>query len=149
MWDLNNRVTQAVGGPDCLWLGMNSGNIHHQALRFRDHKAILERSKIVMLDHQRRGKWGFQQNGDAGKLAHGVAGWDVIMPESMAQYQNGVPTFRLGAKPAARSAPLDDRGLCRGHPTVVALYQRLSRGPPPISHVGRAHALVRRATRTR
>ena len=103
VWDLNNQVTQAVGGPDCLWLGMNSGNIHHQAMRFRDHKAILERSKIVMLDHQRRGEWGFQQNGDTGKLAHGVAGWDVIMPESMAQYQNGVPTFRLGAKPAAEA----------------------------------------------
>lgn len=103
VWDLNNQVTLEAGGPDCLWLGMNSGNVHHQALRFRDHRAILLRSRILMLDHQRRGKEGFQQNGDTGKMAHSVAGWDVLMPESMSQYQSGPLTFRLGAKPAAEA----------------------------------------------
>jgi hypothetical protein len=99
VWDLNNRVTQEVGGAHCLWLGMNSGNIHHQALRFRDHKAICERAPILMLDHQRRGEQGFQQNGDTGKLCHELMGWDALMPESMSQYQSGTPVFRLGAKP--------------------------------------------------
>src|SRR5262249_40353537 len=30
-------------------------------------------------------------------------GWDKVMPESMAMYQAGKPTFRLSAKPAAEA----------------------------------------------
>lgn len=100
VWDLNNGVTQAVGGHDCLWLGMNSGNVHHQSLRFRDVKAICERSEILMLDYQTRGgDTDFYNNGDAGKQVHGLLGWDKLAPESMAQYQGRTPTFRLASKP--------------------------------------------------
>lgn len=100
IWDLNNGVTQAVGGPDCLWLGMNSGNFYQQSLRFRDLKAISERSEILMLDYQTRGgDTDFYNNGDAGKMLHGLLGWDKIIPESMAQYQSRTPTFRLSSKP--------------------------------------------------
>ena len=57
-----------------------------------------------MLDHQRRSaEGGFQENGNAGKLSHGLLGWDKLMPESMAQYQAGTPTFRVAAKPAAEA----------------------------------------------
>ena len=100
LWDQNNAITQAVGGSECLWLGMNSGNLQHQSQRFRDMKAICERSEIVMLDYQTRGgDTDFYNNGDAGKLVHGLVGWDKLTPESMAQYQSRTPTFRLSSKP--------------------------------------------------
>jgi len=100
IWDLNNRTTKAVGGPDCLWIGMNSGSISGQCQSFRDYKEICARAEIIMLDHQARGDAsGFQHNGETGKLIHGLLGWDKLIPESMALYQAGKPTFRLSAKP--------------------------------------------------
>lgn len=103
VWDLNTQVVQAAGGADCLWLGMNSANIHSQSQRFRDLKRICERAPIMMMDHQRRSVAGFQENGHAGKLIHGLLGWDKLAPESMAQYQAGTPTFRVGSKPAVEA----------------------------------------------
>jgi hypothetical protein len=101
VWDLNNRVTRAAGGPDCLWVGMNSGSVSGQGASFRDLKEICARAEIILLDHQARNDTsGFQQNGETGKLVHGLLGWDKLMPESMALYQAGRPTFRLSAKPA-------------------------------------------------
>src|SRR5450432_3724960 len=72
IWDLNNRVTKAAGGPTCLWIGMNSGSITSQSRSFRDCKGIWERAEILMLDHQAKGTSGFQENADAGKLIHGI-----------------------------------------------------------------------------
>jgi len=101
VWDLNNRTTQAAGGPDCLWVGMNSGSVSGQCGSFRDYKEICKRAEIIMLDHQARSDaGGFQDNGNAGKLIHGLLGWGKLIPESMAMYQNGRPTFRLAGKPA-------------------------------------------------
>jgi hypothetical protein len=100
IWDMFNRTTREAGGAHCLWLGMNSGTISGQAQRFRDYKAICERSEIVMLDEQARNDaTGFQHNGEAGKLIHGLLGWDKLIPESMAMYQAGRPAFRLASKP--------------------------------------------------
>jgi Hypothetical glycosyl hydrolase 6 len=100
IWDLNNRVTKAAGGPDCLWLGMNGGGITGQSRSFRDYKAICERTPILMLDHQSRSdSGGFQNNAETGKLLHGILGWDKVIPESMPMYQMGRPTFRLSSKP--------------------------------------------------
>jgi hypothetical protein len=104
IWDLYNKITRSVGGPDCLWIGMNSGSISAEAASFRDLKEICARSELVLLDHQARtDAAGFQQNGETGKLVHGVLGWDKLIPESMAMYQAGKPTFRLSAKPAAEA----------------------------------------------
>jgi hypothetical protein len=103
IWDLNNRATKAAGGPECLWIGMNSGNIPSQSRSFRDFKAILERAEIIMLDHQARGPAGFQENSDTGKLVHSVLGWDKLIPESMAMYQAGRNSFRLASKPAVEA----------------------------------------------
>lgn len=103
IWDLNNRATKAAGGPHCLWVGMNSGSVTSQSNSFRDAKAILERSEIVFLDHQTRGAAGFEENADAGKLVHGVLGWNKLAPESMAMYQTGRSNFRLASKPAAEA----------------------------------------------
>lgn len=101
IWDLNNRTTKAAGGPNCLWIGMNSGSIASQAASFRDYKEICRRAEIIMLDHQARSdSSGFQQNGETGKLIHGLLGWDKLIPESMAMYQAGRATFRLASKPA-------------------------------------------------
>ena len=100
IWDLNNRVTRAAGGPDCIWAGMNSGSVSGQCQSFRDYKEICRRADIIMLDHQARtDATGFQHNGEAGKLIHGLLGWDKLIPESMAMYQAGSPTFRLASKP--------------------------------------------------
>ncbi len=100
IWDLNNRVTKAAGGPDCLWVGMNSGSISGQSRSFRDYKEICARTEIIMLDHQSRSdSEGFQHNAQTGKLIHGLLGWDKLIPESMAMYQMGRATFRLASKP--------------------------------------------------
>ncbi len=100
VWDLNNRTTKEAGGPDCLWIGMNSGDILGQSRSFRDYRAICERSELVFLDNQtRRDTTGFQANGDMGKLIHGILGWDKLVPESMAMYQSGPITFRVASRP--------------------------------------------------
>jgi hypothetical protein len=100
IWDLNNRVTKAAGGPDCLWFGMNSGSVSSQSRSFRDCAAIFGRAEMVFLDHQARGAAGFEENADTGKLVHSVLGWDKLAPESMAMYQSGRNSFRLASKPA-------------------------------------------------
>ncbi len=101
IWDLNNKTTRSAGGADCIWAGMNSGSISGQSRSFRDYREICKRADIIMLDSQARSDAdGFQQNGGIGKLIHGLLGWDKLIPESMAMYQAGRPTFRLSAKPA-------------------------------------------------
>ena len=67
---------------------MNGGSISGQCRSFRDYKEICRRAEIIMLDHQARSESaGFQQNAEAGKLIHGLLGWDKLIPESMAMYQ--------------------------------------------------------------
>jgi hypothetical protein len=99
-WDLFNRVTREHGGPDCLWLGMVNANPMAGHGQFADLRAAGERAPIVMCDHQSRDALnGFEQNGVNGALLHALAGWDAIVPESMANYTRGVRTFRLGSNP--------------------------------------------------
>ena len=115
LWDLNNRVTIAAGGPDCLWSGMNSGSVSGQCQSFRDCREIAHRAGIIMLDHQSRGDAsGFQNNGETGKLFHGLLGWDKFVPESMALYQAGKPTFRLSSKPEAEARLWMVEGIAGG-----------------------------------
>jgi hypothetical protein len=52
-----------------------------------------------MLDDQTRGDSGFQHNAEIGRLIHGLLGWEKLIPESMAMYQAGRPTFRVASKP--------------------------------------------------
>ncbi len=115
VWELNNRVTREAGGADCLWLGMNSGDILAQSARFRDYKAVCERTEILMLDSQSRGNTrGFQSNGDAGKLIHGLLGWEKLIPESTAMYGAGQPTFRVGSKPEPEARMWAVEGFAAG-----------------------------------
>jgi hypothetical protein len=100
IWEMNNRISRAAGGPACIWSGMNSGSVSQQSESFRDLKEICQRADILMLDSQARNdSGGFQQNADTGKLVHGLLGWNKLVPESMAMYQAGRPTFRLSGKP--------------------------------------------------
>ena len=100
VWDLNNRTTREAGGPDCLWMGMNSGHLLHQSRSFRDTRAICERSEMVLLDSQTRSETtGFQANAQMGKLIHALLGWEKLIPESMAMYQSPMPTFRVASRP--------------------------------------------------
>ena len=101
IWDFYNNVTKTAGGDDCIWVGMTPGSISWSAASFRDYKGICERAGMIMLDHQARygNETGFHQNGEVGKLIHGMLGWDKIIPESMAMYQQGTPNFRLTSKP--------------------------------------------------
>lgn len=115
IWDLNNKVTRAAGGKDCIWSGMNSGSVTQQARSFRDLRAICQRADIMMLDHQRRDDdTGFQQNGDTGKRVHGILGWDKLAPESMAMYQSGPGYYRLASKPAPEARMWMIAGIAGG-----------------------------------
>jgi hypothetical protein len=110
IWDLFNRVTKGAGGPDCLWLGMNSGSITSQSNSLRDFRAICKRSEFLLLDHQSRNDaTGFQQNADAGKLVHGLLGWDKEIIESMALYGP-----RVSAKPEPEARMWMVEGIAGG-----------------------------------
>ncbi|NMC38225.1 MAG: Tat pathway signal protein [Bacteroidales bacterium] len=100
IWDINNKASRSAGGKDCIWSGMNSGSVSGQSRSFRDYREICKKAEIIMLDSQARNDAeGFQQNAVIGKLIHGLLGWEKLIPESMAMYQAGRPTFRLSAKP--------------------------------------------------
>jgi hypothetical protein len=115
IWDLNNRITKAAGGVTCIWSGMNSSGISYQSRSFRDIKEICNRADILMLDSQARSdSGGFQQNADSGKLIHGLLGWDKLIPESMAMYQAGRPTFRLASKPVPEARMWMFEGIAGG-----------------------------------
>jgi hypothetical protein len=115
IWDLNNGTTKAAGGPNCTWSGMNSGSISGQSSAFRDYVGITSRADIMMIDDQGRSDTsGFQHNGDIGKFLHGLLGWDKLIPESMAMYQQGSITFRLSAKPAAEARMWMIEGISGG-----------------------------------
>jgi hypothetical protein len=115
LWDLNNRVTTEAGGEECLWLGMISGDALNNCSRFIDLRDIMSRSKIVMLDHQRRsGTDGFDQNTEAGKRLHEMVGWDVLIPESTPQYQLGAPVFRQASMPVAEVRLLTSSAFAGG-----------------------------------
>jgi len=115
IWDLNNRTTKSVGGVHCIWSGMNSGSISGQSRSFRDYKEICMRAEIIMLDDQARSDLGgFQHNGEIGKMIHGLLGWDKLVPESMAMYQAGRPTFRLASKPAPEARMWMLNGIAGG-----------------------------------
>jgi hypothetical protein len=115
IWDANNRTSTRAGGKSCIWSGMNSGSLIWQSESFRDYREICRRAEIIMLDSQARSDaGGFQQNSDTGKLIHEVLGWDKLVPESMAMYQAGKPTFRMSAKPAAEARMWMLEGIAGG-----------------------------------
>ncbi|MDR3121601.1 MAG: beta-galactosidase, partial [Clostridiales bacterium] len=120
-WDLFNRVTRERGGEDCLWLGMVNANFVSGHASFCDLREVAKRSKIMMVDHQGRDGNGFEQNSLNGQLLHQLAGWDVVIPESMANYVRGPLTFRRAAMP-----PLE---------TQLWMYEGFAGGITPWWHI--------------
>jgi putative glycosyl hydrolase-like family 6 (GHL6) protein len=116
IWDGYNQVTHEAGGPDCHWLGMCQGDPAEMCADFRHPSAIWSRSPIVMLDWQaRRNGEGFTANARAGKVVHGVLGWDKLIPESTALYLGPTrPMFRKAAKPAAEARLWAVSGMAGG-----------------------------------
>ncbi|QQA44325.1 beta-galactosidase trimerization domain-containing protein [Pelagovum pacificum] len=115
LWIENNKVTQEAGGEHCRWMGMISGEVLYNSVRFIDLRSILEHTPIIMLDHQRRSKEdGFEQNTEAGKRLHELVGWDRFIPESMPQYQLGSPAFRHASMPAAEVRLWSTAGFAGG-----------------------------------
>ena len=114
-------------------MGMIGGELLYNSNRFIDLQQILPEAAIVMLDHQRRNAFdGFEQNTEAGKRLHEVAGWDKLIPESMPQYQLGSPAFRLASMPSAEVRLWSSSGLRRRHPALVAPYRLDARGPAAV-----------------
>lgn len=104
IWDFFNSVTQSEGGPDCLWIGMNSAIAEHQSVMFRDTAALVKRTPLVLMDQQfRREQVGFQENSYAGKLINGVGDYAGLAAESMAMYNYSTPPFRTASGPAAEA----------------------------------------------
>lgn len=146
IWDLNNRTTKAAGGAHCTWSGMNSGSVSEQSRSFRDYKEICRRADIIMLDNQARSDdSGFQHNADIGKLVHGLLGWDKLIPESMAMYQAGRPTFRVSSKPAPEARMWMWEGIAGGIQPwwhMVGAYhedRRMYHTAGPVLHWHREH----------
>ncbi len=101
VWEINNRATREAGGKDCIWVGMTGGDMAGEGSRFRDYKGICERTPLIMLDSQsRQHAGGFAQNGETGKMIHGLLGWDSLVPESMAMYEHSHLPFRVASKSA-------------------------------------------------
>ena len=95
---------------------------------------------MLLLDHQSRSDaTGFQQNGDTGKLVHGLLGWNKLAPESMALYQasshSDKISFRVANKPAPEARMWMIEGIAGGiQPggTTLAPTMRIAActGPP-------------------
>ena len=83
---------------------MNGSGIGGQSVAFRDMKEICARAEIFLLDNQARSDVsGFAENATAGKMIHGMLGWEKLIPESMGMYQAGWPQFRFSSKPASEA----------------------------------------------
>lgn len=141
VWDAYNRVTHDAGGPDCDWLGMCQGDPAAMCGDFRHPSSIWSRSRIVMLDWQaRRVGEGFATNATAGKIVHGVLGWDRLIPESTALYLGPTrPMFRKASKPEAEARLWAVSGMAGGiqpwwhHPGATPEDRRQLRTAEPLS----------------
>ncbi|HVU17579.1 MAG TPA: alpha-amylase family protein [Candidatus Didemnitutus sp.] len=101
IWDLFSRTCREAGGSECTWSGMLSGSPEWESRVFRDDHELLKRAEIVMLDDQHRSEAeGFAHNGEVGLRIRAIAGWDKVVPESMAMYAASEHNFRLTAMSA-------------------------------------------------
>lgn len=115
LWQRNNEVTQAAGGPDCLWLGMVSGDVASNAARSIDIRSVVRSSPIIFVDNQRRSRdTGFEQNAETGLRLHALSGWDSVVTESTAMYGAGDPTFRVTSMPTAEVRAWASAGFAGG-----------------------------------
>ena len=100
VWNLFNRVTQEIGGEDCLWMGMLNADFYpdDSIARLYDYAKLTGTGKAQMLDSQSRdGRSGFDQNSVNGLAMHQVFGDDALIIESNACYHFGKYFMRRAA----------------------------------------------------
>jgi hypothetical protein len=103
IWDLNNRVTKAAGGANCLWIGMNAAALIPQSMTFRNTSEIAKRTPLLIIEGLSRddATGGFWQNSDDGRYFNGLGDWKNVVVESTAMYQRGSTSFiRVSTPPA-------------------------------------------------
>ncbi|WP_163542553.1 alpha-amylase family protein [Occultella kanbiaonis] len=103
IWTENARIVRDLGGADCLWLGMLPGSVTAQVDRFIDARALLSDTRLALLDHQFRGRRGFEDNAETGRRLTELMPAGSVLAESMAMYRSGNPVFRLAAMPAGEA----------------------------------------------
>ncbi len=114
-WERFNAVARQFGGADCLWMGMVNANPVSAHCALYDLKEIGARSPMLFTDHQSRDELnGFEQNSLNGMLLHSLAGWDAVIPESMANYVRGVQTFRRACNPKLEMRKWMQEGMAGG-----------------------------------
>ncbi len=115
IWEQNNALTREGGGEHCLWLGMVSADPHGASHTFRDMREIARRTPFLLLDAQFREDGGlFARNAENGDRWHELAGSDVPIAESMAQYQGVIPTFRRTAQSPPEARLWMESGIAGG-----------------------------------
>ena len=90
---------------------------------------------------------GFQHNGEAGKLIHGLLGWDKLDPGKHGDVSGGPAHVPPGQQARAGGADVDARRLRRRHAALVASRRRLPRRPPHVSHRRAGLSLAQGPTR--
>jgi hypothetical protein len=103
IWDLNNRVTKAAGGVNCLWIGVIQASLLNQSAKFIDTREVATRSPFLLVDNLSRqaGGGGFWLNTEGGRYLNGLGNWGSVTVESAAMYQIGDTRFsRVSASPS-------------------------------------------------
>lgn len=152
LWAFYNGLTRGLGGPECLWLGNNGGDLLGQNGAFRDWAALAALTPAFALDFQGRSReqplWS---NGEVGKRLYALRA-ERLPDRSAAERAGGGPApgeEGVGPRPvggeAGEGACGDARGDARGDVDVVvfesiAMYQN---GPPHFRLTARPEAEVR------
>lgn len=111
VWNYFNKVTQGIGGEDCLWMGMLNADFYPPdgVARLYDYAKLSGTGKAQMLDSQAREEYsGFDQNSVNGLAMHQVFGEDALIIESNACYHFGKYFMRRTA-----NAPEETRSWMR------------------------------------
>ena len=108
IWDLNNRVAEEAGGPDCRYVGL--------VRKFQTNaRAIAQHTPILMMDSQSRNDEGsFRENADEARYLNGLGGWNKIAIQAEAMYHHSHGYFRLASDPAAEARMYMWSGLAGG-----------------------------------
>ncbi len=97
VWDLNNQATKAVGGPDCLYIGM--------VRKFQNYaREVAKRTPLLLMDSQSRNDEGsFRENSDEGRYLHSLVGWSNVAAQAMSMTHHSHGYFRVASDPPAEA----------------------------------------------
>ena len=108
VWDANNRVTKAAGGPHCLYMG--------SVRKFQDYVCdIAQRMPLLMMDSQSRNDEGsFRENADEARYLHSLVGWNNVIVQSGAMYHHSHGYYRVASDPPAEARMYLKAGFAGG-----------------------------------